>query len=205
MELKIEYVDINSISPYENNAKLHTAEQIEQIKNSIQQFEMIDPIGVWKNQVVEGHGRLIACKELGFKEIPIMRLDSLTDEQRRAYMLVHNKLTMNTGFDVDLLSMELDDISNIDMGLYGFDLNSIEIEDIDSEYLNPEEPIAKELDEANNYIVLEFNTETDWEEAKILFDLKKVQTADENEKIRRHGIGRVIDGKEVMERIKGEN
>ena len=77
-KLKIEYVDINSIKPYKNNAKEHPQEQIEQIKNSIKQFNMIDPIGTWKNEIVEGHGRLIACKELGYKEVPIIRLDHLT-------------------------------------------------------------------------------------------------------------------------------
>ena len=121
MDLKIEYVDINSIKPYENNAKTHPNEQLEQIKKSIEQFGMDDPIGVWHNEVVEGHGRLLACKELGFQEVPIIRLDHLNDEQRKAYMLVHNKLTMNSEFDVDILENELDDILNIDMAEFGFD------------------------------------------------------------------------------------
>lgn len=121
MDLKIEYVDINSIKPYENNAKTHPNEQVEQIKKSIEQFGMDDPIGVWHNEVVEGHGRLLACKELGFQEVPIIRLDHLNDEQRKAYMLVHNKLTMNSEFDIDILENELDDILNIDMAEFGFD------------------------------------------------------------------------------------
>lgn len=83
MELKIEYVDINSIKPYKNNAKTHPEEQIEQIKKSIEQFGMDDPIGIWKNEIVEGHGRLIACKQLGMKKVPIIRLDHLTDEERK--------------------------------------------------------------------------------------------------------------------------
>lgn len=123
MELKIEYVDINSIKPYKNNAKKHPTEQIEQIKKSIEQFGMDDPIGVWKDEIVEGHGRLIACQELGMKEIPIIRLDHLTDEQRKAYTLAHNKLTMNSDFDIDILKNELDDILNIDMSDFGFDLD----------------------------------------------------------------------------------
>ena len=119
--LKIEYVNIDSINPYPNNAKLHPAEQIEQIKKSIEEFGMNDPIGVWHDEVVEGHGRLIACKELAFDKVPIIRLDDLDDEQRRAYMLVHNQLTMNSGFDDELLNVELEDIY-IDMAQYGFDL-----------------------------------------------------------------------------------
>ena len=131
--MQIEYVDINSIKPYKKNAKLHPKEQIEQIKKSIEEFGMNDPIGVWKNEVVEGHGRLLACKELGYKEVPIIRLDHLTDEQRKAYTLVHNKLTLNSNFDFDILAEELENIDNIDMTDFGFGIseeNIIENEEI---------------------------------------------------------------------------
>ena len=101
-KLKIEYVPINSINPYENNAKLHPKEQIEQIKKSMQEFGNIDPIGVWHNEIVEGHGRFQAAKELGIDIVPVIRLDELTDEQRKAYALIHNKLTMNSDFDLDI-------------------------------------------------------------------------------------------------------
>lgn len=123
-KLKIEYVDINSIKPYKNNAKLHPAEQIEQIMKSIEQFGMDDPIGVWKDEIVEGHGRLIACKELGMTEVPIIRLDHLTNEERKAYTLAHNKLTMNSDFDIDILNDELmNSFDTIDMSDFGFDLD----------------------------------------------------------------------------------
>ena len=146
-KLKIEYVDINSIKPYKNNAKEHPREQIEQIKNSIKSFEMIDPIGIWKDEIVEGHGRLIACKELGYTEVPIIRLDHLSDEERKAYTLAHNKLTMNSDFDIDILNSELDDILNIDMSDFGFDLDLEDEEEkeiIEDEVPEvPEEPKAK--------------------------------------------------------------
>ena len=123
-KLNIEYVDINSVKPYEKNAKKHPQEQIEQIKKSIEEFGMDDPIAVWNDVIVEGHGRLIACKELGMSEIPVIRLDHLTDEERKAYTLVHNKLTMNSGFDLDILNAELLDFDTIDMAEYGFDLDT---------------------------------------------------------------------------------
>lgn len=65
MKLKIEYVDIDTIKPYKNNAKKHPQEQIEQIKKSIQEFGNNDPIAVWNNEIVEGHGRYLALQELG--------------------------------------------------------------------------------------------------------------------------------------------
>lgn len=118
--LSVEYVNIDSIKPYERNAKLHPDEQIEQICKSIKEFGFNDPLGVWNNEIVEGHGRYIAAKKLGIKELPIIRLDDLTDEQRRAYMLAHNKLTMNSDFDLELLNQELDNLS-FDMSAFGFE------------------------------------------------------------------------------------
>ena len=145
--MQIEYVDINSIKPYKKNAKLHPKEQIEQIKKSIEEFGNNDPIAIWKDEIVEGHGRLIALKELGYKEIPIIRLDHLTDEERKAYTLVHNKLTMNSDFDLDILQEELDNFDTIDMSDFGFDID-LDIEEekeiIEDEVPDvPEEPKAK--------------------------------------------------------------
>ena len=179
-KLKIEYVDIDSIKPYKNNAKEHPQEQIEQIKNSIKQFNMIDPIGIWNNEIVEGHGRLIACKELGYTEVPIIRLDHLTDEERKAYTLAHNKLTMNSDFDIDILNNELDDILNIDMSDFGFDLgvedeeNNIEENpyttkiNIPQYEIKGEEPIIEELIEVNktNELIEEIKKSNVTEEQK---------------------------------------
>ena len=121
--LKIEYVKLSEIKPYSGNAKTHPREQIEQIKKSINEVGFNDPIGVWHGEIVEGHGRYMAAQELGLDTVPIIRLDSLTDEQRRAYALIHNKLTMNSDFDFDLLNIELEGIFDIDMSDFGFDLN----------------------------------------------------------------------------------
>ena len=132
MQLQVEYVDISTIKPYKGNAKEHPKEQIEQIKKSMQEFGNIDPIGIWHNEIVEGHGRYLALKELGEKTIPVIRLDDLTDEQRRAYMLVHNQLTMNSGFDLDALKVELDNIGEIDLSDMGFDLT------LHDEYTEPD-------------------------------------------------------------------
>ena len=149
MKLKVEYIPIDSIKPYENNAKIHTPEQIEQIKASINEFGMNDPIGIWgkDNLIVEGHGRLMACKELGYKEVPIIRLDELTDDQRKAYTLIHNQTTMNTGFDIDILNEELANIE-FDMSDFGFELEFDDIEEeqeiVEDEVPEiPEEPKAK--------------------------------------------------------------
>ena len=149
-KLKVEYVSTEELKPYQNNAKIHTDEQIDQIARSIEEFGMNDPIAVWNdNEIIEGHGRLMACQKLGITEVPVIRLDGLTDEQRRAYMNVHNQLTMNTGFDLDLLNEELGQIENIDMSLFGFDISdfvtSPDSEPVEDDYTEPEglEPIVQ--------------------------------------------------------------
>ena len=131
MKLEIEYLPIGELTPYSGNAKKHPAEQIEQIKRSIEEFGFNDPIAVWgeKNIIVEGHGRLIAAQEMGIEAVPIIRLDELTDTQRRAYTLAHNKLTMNSDFNLDILQMELEDLSDIDMKEFGFDIAAFDVSD----------------------------------------------------------------------------
>lgn len=136
--LDIIKLKIDKIKPYKNNAKIHTPEQIEQIKKSIQEFGMNDPIAIWgkDNIIVEGHGRLEALKQLGYKDVECIRLDHLTDEERKAYTLAHNKLTMNTDFDFDILDNELLYIENIDMSNFGFDLNFQEEKEIQEDDYN---------------------------------------------------------------------
>lgn len=124
MELKIEYLTLDKLKPYEKNARKHKEADLFTIKASITEFGMSDPIGVWgkDNIIVEGHGRYLACKELGIDEVPVIHLDHLTDEQRRAYALAHNKTAEMSEWDFDLLGDELKDIFEIDMSDFGFDL-----------------------------------------------------------------------------------
>jgi len=122
--MEIIKIPLEQLTPDPHNAKDHPQWQIEQIKNSIEQFGNLDPIGVWgdDNLIVEGHGRYEALKELGYHEAECIRLDWLTEEERRAYALAHNKLTMNSGFIPDALDMTLAAIGEIDMSQFGFEI-----------------------------------------------------------------------------------
>ena len=141
MELKIEYLTLDKLKPYEKNARKHKEVDLSTIKASISEFGMSDPIGVWgkDNIIVEGHGRYLACKELGIDKVPVIHLDHLTDEQRRAYTLAHNKTAEMSEWDFDLLGDELADILDIDMSDFGFDIPEEEEEPEDEEKHNEAE------------------------------------------------------------------
>lgn len=125
-ELKIEEIQIEELVPYENNAKRHTREQIAAVEASIREFGFRAPCIVWRNddgrpEVVAGHARITAAKNLGMKRVPCVSCDDLTDAQRRALTLADNQTTMMTGWDEDLLSYELDTLSmDFDMTDFGF-------------------------------------------------------------------------------------
>lgn len=146
--MEIQYINIDEIVEYKNNVKIHTQEQIEQIMTSIERYGNNDPIAIDENNVIiEGHGRYLALKELGEIEIPVIQLKHLTEEQKREYILVHNKLTMNTGFDIEKLKAELETI-DFDMTLFNFqelnfneDILSELFEDIEDKKSNKEKEV----------------------------------------------------------------
>ena len=149
-ELKIEYLTLDKLKPYDKNARKHQEADLSTIKASITEFGMSDPIGVWgkNNVIVEGHGRYLACKDLGIEQVPVIHLDHLTDEQRRAYALAHNKTAEMSVWDFDILGEELDGIFDIDMSDFGFDLSEEEEETevIEDEIPQEVEPVAKQGD-----------------------------------------------------------
>lgn len=122
MKLKIEYLDVDKLTPYSNNARHHEDNDVEKIANSIKQFGFNDAIGIWgaDNTIVEGHGRLLAAKKLGMKTVPCVRLDHMNDDERKAYALAHNKTAELSSWDFNMLSFELASIPEIDMGNFGF-------------------------------------------------------------------------------------
>ena len=108
-ELKIEYLAPEELTPYENNTRKHAPDDIEQIKESILQDGFNDPIGIWgeKNLIVEGHGRQIAAMELHLEKVPVIRLDHMTDDQRRDYAIRHNRTAELSGWDFTALEEEI--------------------------------------------------------------------------------------------------
>lgn len=119
MDLKIEMIPIDALAPYEHNTRAHGEDDVAQIALSIQRYGFNDPIGVWsdRNIIVEGHGRLMAARSLGMTTVPCVRLDHLTDEQRREYGIMHNKTAELSEWDFDELEHELAELDLSDFGL----------------------------------------------------------------------------------------
>lgn len=120
--MQIIEINVNDIQPYAKNAKKHPDEQIGRIANSIREFGFRQPLVIDKDNVlVIGHGRLAAAKRLGYDTVPCVMADDLTDDQIKALRLADNK-TNESDWDFDFLNIELDDITDIDMSQFGFDL-----------------------------------------------------------------------------------
>lgn len=203
--MEIIKIALSEIKPYENNVKQHPRKQIDQIKASIKEFGNNDPIAVDEsNVIIEGHGRFMALRELGYTEAECIRLVGLTDDQKKAYRLVHNKLTLNSDFEVDDLIKELESIIAIDMAKYDFLSSTDELQmEEKGEVL-----FTEVLGEEHNYIVLYFDNEVDWLQAKTVFEIQPVKAfstrrdgTTDNGKMTRIGIGRVLRGSDAINKL----
>lgn len=194
MKLNIEYIPVNNLKPYAKNARKHEEYDVGQIAESIERYGFNDPVGIWgkDNIIVEGHGRLLAAKKLGMKEVPCIRLDDLTDKQRREYAILHNKTAELSSWDFDLLA---EDIGDLDFS--GFDVDWGIEKKKKKQSVDGEVEFSEELLLTHNYIVLYFDNDFDWEVAKDKFGLKEVKDLIPR-KSQPTGIGRVINGRDVL-------
>lgn len=121
---------IESLKPYKNNARTHSAKQIQQIANSIVEFGFTNPVLLDENsRIIAGHGRVLAAQKLGMTEVPTICIRNLTEAQIRAYIIADNKIAANAGWDEKLLAIELKYISELEFDL---DLTGFEMAEIDS-------------------------------------------------------------------------
>ena len=120
---RIELRQIGSLKPYPGNARRHSKRQVKQIARSIQRWGFTTPVLISdEDEIIAGHGRVMAAKEIGLQEIPTLRLSHLSPTERRAYVIADNKLALNAGWDTDILAIELQSLIdlNFDVELTGF-------------------------------------------------------------------------------------
>lgn len=140
VDLHIEMLPAAQLRPWAKNARTHSKKQVKQIAESIRSFGFTNPILIDNaNTILAGHGRVEAAKLLGMAEVPCVRLEHMTPEQKRAYVLADNKLALNAGWDDEILAEELRGLLEVD---FNVELTGFSITEIDSlvEGLIPEEP-----------------------------------------------------------------
>ena len=145
--MKITQKKVDSLIPYINNSRTHSDEQVAQIAASIKEFGWTNPILVdGDNSIIAGHGRLLAARKLGYKEVPTIELADLTETQKKAYIIADNKLALNAGWDNEILSIELGSLqnANFDIELLGFD--AIELSDLFDEQIKELKSNTEEID-----------------------------------------------------------
>lgn len=127
---QIEYKKTSELVPYENNARIHTEKQVKQVMESIREFGFTNPILVDKNNgIIAGHCRVMAADKLKIEKVPIIRLEHLTEKQKKAYVIADNKIALNSEWDNDLLKGELSLLKDgdFDLNLIGFDDDEIDL------------------------------------------------------------------------------
>lgn len=125
----IELKSVDELIPYSKNARTHSQSQVAQIAASIIEFGFTNPVLIdGEKGIIAGHGRLMAAKKLGLKEVPVVVLDHLSETQKKAYIIADNKLAENAGWDEEILASELADLKNEDfnLDLIGFEDQELE-------------------------------------------------------------------------------
>jgi DNA modification methylase len=141
-QANIERIAIGDLSPWARNARTHSKKQIRQIAKSIESFGFTNPVLIDETRtILAGHGRVEAAKLLGFGEVPCLRLDHMSEAEKRAYVLADNKLALNAGWDEELLAAELGALMSADLDI-DLSITGFSIPEIDGilESVAPEEP-----------------------------------------------------------------
>jgi len=160
--------EIEKLIPYARNARTHSDEQIAQIAASIKEFGWTNPILIdEKSGIIAGHGRLAAARKLGMTKIPVIELTHLSEIQKKALIIADNKLALNSGWDNQMLSIELEELklNGFDLDITGFDLDELKLLDLSD---LSEDSIKEIKDDGNrNLLLIETITEM---ELQNLFD-----------------------------------
>lgn len=148
---RFEKVNIDKLVPYVRNARTHSKEQILQLRASLREFGFVNPVIVDKDlNIIAGHGRIMAAKEEGIAEVPCVFAEHLTEAQKRAYIIADNRLAMNAGWDMEMLSVEISELqgADFDVSVLGFDEAELsklmgDIEDVKDDDFDVDEELKK--------------------------------------------------------------
>lgn len=148
-DLKVEYRNIKELIPYCNNSRTHSDEQVLQIASSIKEFGFTNPVLIdGQGGIIAGHGRIMAAQKLKMDEVPTITLSDLSEAQKKAYIIADNKLALNSGWDADILKVEMERLGELgfDLSLTGFDDIELGNMFLDGEDLTEPDSSTKEID-----------------------------------------------------------
>lgn len=162
---KYEHVNTSDLIPYARNARMHSEKQINQIASSIKEFGFINPVIIDKdNGIIAGHGRVMAANKLKLEQCPCLRVEHLSETQKKAYILADNRLAETSSWDEELLKIELEELKEMN-----FDFNTIGFDEFkfDEFIPNIREPSESNSENANYKLIVIFDSE---DEMQMLFD-----------------------------------
>jgi ParB-like chromosome segregation protein Spo0J len=174
--MRLESISLTKLIPYARNARTHSETQVSQIAGSIREFGFTNPVLIDdENGIIAGHGRVLAARALGMDDVPCIRLSHLTETQRRAYVLADNRIALNSGWDVDMLALELTELKldDFDLTMLGFDVP--ELDKLLNGHDEPPESQTQEVD------VDAFQMECRCPRCGFEFDPKQTAARDESE------------------------
>ena len=185
--MEIIYKKVQDLIPYINNSRTHSEEQVNQIVASINEFGFTNPLLIdEKDNIIAGHGRLLASKKLKMEEVPCIVLSGLTEAQKKAYIIADNKMALNAGWDDELLKLELENLKELDFDLELTGFNVDELDDIlgkneeEKEIIEdevpevPEEPKAKlgDIYQLGNHFLMCGDSTSEEDVAKLMNGVK---------------------------------
>jgi hypothetical protein len=159
---KIENREVSKLVPYVNNSRIHGNHQVKQIASSIKEFGFTSPLLIDSlNNVIAGHGRLLACELLGIKEVPCVLVSGLTEAQKKALVIADNKIAENSDWDMDKLNIELETLKELDFDFseLGFDFD---VEGLDSD-VDEDKQLKEESYHETFSVVIDCKDEADQE------------------------------------------
>lgn len=202
--LKVIEKNVSDIKEYKNNPRIISKEAVEKVANSIKKFGFKVPIVIDKNgTIVNGHTRLKASKMLGIEKVPCIIADDLTPEQINAFRLADNKVSEFSEWDDAKLDLELMNLDDMDMSIFGFDGMDEGEDPKKKEHKRMLESMELKAFEHYDYLVFVFDNQMDWLNVVNEFKIKKVNAG--YGKTKKVGVGLVLRGKELLERIGHES
>lgn len=127
---EMQLIEVDKLVPYINNARTHSPEQITKLRSSLREFGFVNPVIIDRDyNVLAGHGRILAAKEEGMKEVPCVFAEDMTEAQKKAYILADNRMALDAGWDEELLRVELEALEELGYGLEytGFDEEELKV------------------------------------------------------------------------------